>query len=68
MDLTHQSHTLDLALKASRARRFAPIRLLVNDIGRAGQSIIHGLLLTNNRMGGVRLALEAFKAGSKVWG
>ena len=31
MDLTHQSHTLDLALKASRARRFAPIRLLVND-------------------------------------
>ena len=24
--------------------------------------------LTNNRMGGMRLALEAFKAGSKVWG
>ena len=31
MDLTHQPHTLDPALKASRARRTALIRLLVND-------------------------------------
>ena len=31
IDLPHQSHTLDLALKASRARCTAPIRLLVND-------------------------------------
>ena len=30
MDLTHQSHTMDPALKTSRARRTAPIRLLVN--------------------------------------
>ena len=32
IDLPHQSHTLDPALEASRDRRFAPIRLLVNDI------------------------------------
>jgi len=31
MDLTNQSHTLDPALKASRARRTAPIRLLKKD-------------------------------------
>ena len=31
MNLTHQSHTLDPALKAPRARRAAAIRLLVND-------------------------------------
>ena len=31
MDLTNQSHTLDPALKASRARRIAPIRLLKKD-------------------------------------
>ena len=33
MDLTNQSHTLDPALKASRARRIAPIRLLKKDEG-----------------------------------
>ena len=32
MDLTNQSHTLDPALKASRASRTAPIRLLKKDI------------------------------------
>ena len=31
IDLPHQSHTLDPALKASRARRTPEIRLLVND-------------------------------------
>ena len=31
IDLPHQSHTLDPALKASRARRTPAIRLLVND-------------------------------------
>ena len=32
IDLPHQSHTLDPALKASRARRTPAIQLLVNDI------------------------------------
>ena len=32
IDLTHQSHTLDPALKASRARRAATIQLLLKDV------------------------------------
>ena len=31
IDLPHQSHTLDPALKASRARRIAAIQLLIKD-------------------------------------
>ena len=30
-------------------------------------SVISGASLSNNRMGAMRLALETFKAGSKVW-
>ena len=41
MDLTNQSHTLDPALKASRARRIAPIRLLKKDYSFTFLSKVH---------------------------
>ena len=48
MDLTQQSHTLDPALKASRARRILAIRLLVNDIFKYFSATYAELRLVHN--------------------